>query len=119
MSDDDFVIRPMKPGELEEMFAEHKRLNPDRPVRDDVKQALIEYAIRGTPLGSFLTAVVENNLFVALNAADSYNRASIFQICQYIYSDLPAACWGSPEIVKNHYARFRTKPEQKEMNDGT
>lgn len=99
-------------GELEAMLAEHKRLNPDYEVREDVKEALTNYAIHGHPLGSFLTAVVENNLFVALSTADSYNRASIFQICQFIYSDLPAACWGSTEIVKNHYARFRAKPEQ-------
>lgn len=116
---DDFQIRELKPGELEAMMQEHRRLNPDLPIRDDVKQALIGYAIRGERLGHFLTYVVENNLFQALGQADSYNRASIYQICHFIYNELPAGCWGSPEIVKKHYARFRSKQDIEEMERGT
>lgn len=115
---EDFQIRELKPGELDEMMAEHKRLNPDLPVRPDIKQKLIDYAIKGYPLGHFLTSVVENDLFEALGRADSYNRASLYQICHFIYNELPAGCWGSPEIVKKHYARFRSKQDIKEMEDG-
>lgn len=115
---DDFQIRELKPGELEQMMAEHKRLIPDLPIRPDVKQALIDYAIRGERLGHFLTYVVENNLFQALGQADSYNRASIYQICHFIYNELPAGCWGSPEIVKKHYARFRSKQDIEGMERG-
>lgn len=114
---DDFVIRPMKAGELEAMMEEHKRLNPDLPVREDVKQALIDYAIKGHPLGTFLTYVVENNLMMALGHADSYNRASIYQICHFIYNELPAGCHGSKEIVRQHYARFRSKQDLAEMEN--
>lgn len=118
MSDaDDFEIRPMKPGELEALIEEHKRLNPDLPIKPDIKQKLMDYAFKGYPLGGFLTAVVENDLFEALGHADSYNRATIYQICHFIYNELPAGCWGSPEIVKQHYARFRSKQDLADMEN--
>lgn len=99
-------IKEMTPEDLKQMVAEHKALNPDLHVRPDIKSALEAYAYRGHPLGGFLTAVVENNLFEALGRADSYNRATIFQITQFIYNELPSTCWGSTEIVKAHYLSF-------------
>jgi len=111
---DDFVIRELKPGELDEMMAEHKRLNPDLPVRDDVKEHLDAYAYYGKPLGGFLTAVVTNDLFEAMGKADSYNRASLYQICHYIYNELPADCWGSPAKMRAHLNRFKSKQQLEE-----
>ncbi len=46
------VIRPMEPGELGEMVEEHNRLNPDIPVRDNIKKSLLMYVEHGLPLGS-------------------------------------------------------------------
>jgi hypothetical protein len=102
----------MTPAMIAEMMKEHLELNPDRPVRPDIKEALDEYAYHGRPLGQFLTYVVENNLMQALGHADSYNRATIFQICSYIYNDLPAGCHGSPERVERHLKSFKTKREE-------
>lgn len=103
------VIREMTTEDLERMMQEHRSLNPERPIRDDIKEALDDYAENGAPLGDFLTAVVENNLFEALGRADSYNRATIFQICGYIYNELPSPCHGSPEKVAKWYAGFETE----------
>jgi hypothetical protein len=99
-------IRELSEAELIEMMAEHRRLNPDRPIREDIKEALDCYAKTGGPLGGFLTAVVENNLMEALGRADSYNRATIYQICQYIYNELPSNCHGSPEAVREWRKQF-------------
>ncbi len=100
-------VRDLKPGELEAMMEEHRRLNPDIPVRADIKEALDNYAMHGWPVGSFLTAVLENDLFEAMGRADSYNRATIHQICSYVFSELPSTCWGNRELVRAHYARFK------------
>lgn len=41
-------IRPMTSGDLEQMIAEHKRLNPDLKIRDDIKASLDRYAEHGS-----------------------------------------------------------------------
>ena len=104
-------IREMTMEDLARFIAEDRELNPDRPIREDIKEALDNYASFGRPLGDFLTAVVENDLFEALARADSYNRATIYQICRYVYNELPSTCWGSPEKVEAYYAGFRQEKE--------
>lgn len=104
---DNFEITEMTPEMLKIMMDEHNELNPDRPVREHIKEALSAYAFAGHRLGDFLTAVVSNDLMNAMGRADSYNRATIFQITSYIYNELPSTCWGSPEKVAAHYASFK------------
>lgn len=104
-------VRPMTKEDLAKMVQEHQELNPERPIRPDIRASLESYAYAGRPLGDFLTAVVENNLFEALSRADSYNRATIFQIMEYIATRLPISCWGSPERVREHLESFRSKSE--------
>ena len=99
-------IREMTEEDLERMMARHRELNPDRPIREDIKEALDAYANHGHSLGHFLTAVVENDLMEAMARADSYNRATLFQICSYIWNELPSSCHGSPEEVQAWYASF-------------
>lgn len=74
------------------------------PMRDDVKESLDRYVKQGIPPGGFLTAVLENNLFEAVGRADEYNLATLASICRYIYNDLPATCWGSPQRVTDFLA---------------
>ncbi len=50
--------------------------------------------------GSFLQAVLENNLSEAMGRADHINRPALYDIVCYIYNDLPSTCWGSPEKVQ-------------------
>lgn len=88
-------------------MADHKRLNPDLPIRDDIKMALYNYVEKGWPLGEFLTAVVENDLMEAMGRADSYNRATIHQICTYVYNEMPMSSHGSPEKVTQWMRGFK------------
>lgn len=62
--------------------------------------ALDRYVEHRIPTGGFLQAVLENDLFAAMGKADVYNRQSLFDIVEYIYNELPRACWGSPDAVK-------------------
>jgi hypothetical protein len=100
-------IKPMTEKDLQNLLKEHETLNPGLTIREDTKEALIKYATIGLPLGGFLTAVVENDLCGALGKADSYNRATIFQIVEFLYNDMPSVCWGSPEKVKAWYKTFQ------------
>ena len=58
-----------------------------------------EYVEHGYLSGSFLTAVLENNLVEALGQADGINREMIFQWGLWLYSNCPAPAWGSKEKV--------------------
>jgi len=93
------TVKQLTDEDLQVMLAEHKALNPDLEIRADIKESLIMYSNEGLRPGGFLESVLANDLFGALGKADSYNRATIFQITSYIYNFLPSNCWGSYEIV--------------------
>lgn len=62
--------------------------------------AVKRYIMDGVQPGSFLTAVLENDLFGAYGRADLVNAKALPEYVQFIYSYAPAACWGSPSKVK-------------------
>lgn len=72
--------------------------NPDLcpPV---IKESLEKYAYDGVPPGSFLRAVLENDLKEAIGRADFINGPAIAHIVSYCYNELPSPCWGSPTNV--------------------
>lgn len=55
---------------------------------------------RGVPPGSFLMAVLENNLHEAVGRADAENLANLPAYCGYLYNEAPSPCWGSPQKVR-------------------
>ena len=62
--------------------------------------ALERYLNNGIMPGSFMTAVLENNLVDAIGRADEDNAANLKNIVGYIYNHLPSNSWGSREKVK-------------------
>lgn len=75
------------------------------------KESLDLYVSDRYETGGFLRAVLENNLMQAMGRADAENRRDLFEICGYVYNDMPARSHGSPEKV-------RAWLTQKEGNDG-
>lgn len=69
-------------------------------MRPNIKAALDRYGKDHSPVGHFLTAVLENDLCQAVFRADDYNIQDILEIVRYVYNDLPGTCWGSPAAVK-------------------
>ena len=58
------------------------------------------YVEHGVQPGSFLTAIIENNLSRAVGQADNENLKNIPAFVSYFYNECPLACWGSPEKMK-------------------
>lgn len=77
------------------------------PMRDDLYGALERYLNNGIMPGSFLTAVLENNLSEAFGRADHENEANLKNIVGYVYNNLPSGCWGSREKVQNYLKSLR------------
>lgn len=63
-------------------------------------ESLTRYKEDHIETGSFLRAVLENDLFTAIGKADFENRYKLHEICTYIYNELPPESWGSRERVK-------------------
>jgi hypothetical protein len=60
---------------------------------------IARYIVRGIPPGSFLTAVLSNDLMGAFGKADDENRDALFEWARFIYNFAPTGCHGSPEKV--------------------
>ena len=70
------------------------------------------YIEQGIPPGSFLTAIIENDLKAAVERADDENMANLPAFVAYFYNQTPAGCWGSPEnrrawLARPEFARMR------------
>ncbi|KKM07197.1 hypothetical protein LCGC14_1736310 [marine sediment metagenome] len=70
----------------------------DAPVR--ILNAIRNHADHHHPCGSFVTAVLENNLMEATGRADGDSQAALFEIVRYVRWEIPSRCHGSPEKVR-------------------
>lgn len=68
-------------------------------MKESTKAALDAYANEGVPTGDFLRAVLSDKLMESFGRADAENRRDLFEICDYVYNELPGLCHGSPEKV--------------------
>lgn len=64
----------------------------NRHVKDHIK------------VGGFVTACLRNDLQAAIGLADEENLSAIRQIVVYLYNEVPAVCWGSPDKVREWLA---------------
>jgi len=64
--------------------------------------ALERYVFESRSPGSFLTAVLSNDLQMAVIYADDDNLAALKPICQFVFNRLPSVCWGSETAVELH-----------------
>jgi len=58
------------------------------------------YLERGLRPGSFLTAILENNLVESVAQADNINITQIVQWANFLWNEMPAFSWGSKENVE-------------------
>jgi hypothetical protein len=65
-----------------------------------MREGLRLYVANGCPPGSFLRAVLENDLMRALGQADDTNMANLPAYGNFLYNHVPVACYGSPEKVR-------------------
>lgn len=72
------------------------------------KDSLDRYVNEGIMPGSFLRAVLTNDLASAVFQADSKNLAALKDIMLYIYNEVPANAWGSTATVVD-YAQQKFK----------
>lgn len=73
-------------------------------MKTSTHESLERYAKYRIPTGSFLHAVLSNDLMRAIMHADGDNWHDIAEICIYVHNHLPIECYGSPKAVKEWLA---------------
>lgn len=80
------------------------RYSPSRELLDAIPALTVEtiarWVFHAYAPGSFMTAVLENNLRLAVACADLENRSALYEIVSLISHHTPVGCWGSPSIVE-------------------
>jgi hypothetical protein len=71
---------------------------------------ITRYIENGIPPGSFLAAVISNNLVGAFGRADAENRDNLYAYVEYFYNHAPCSCWGSKEAYHAWLEKGGNKP---------
>jgi hypothetical protein len=96
------------PGSPEDLRAKLAWAN----VPDDHHEEMLGYIIHGVPPGSFIRAVLENDLREACRRADEGNRPKLFSFVAFLFNYAPMIVWGSPEAVASHIVNKRQERER-------
>lgn len=86
--------------DLAEKFSPEEYLNNLKHILGPLIGGFDRYVERGIEPGSFLRAVLENDLVNAVSRADMFNVKKLDKICEYMKYYMPYDCWGSKEIVE-------------------
>lgn len=65
---------------------------------DEIKASIDRYVEHGVPTGSFLEAVLSNDLYHAVMRADERRLPQIPAIVGYIVNEIPMNCWGTQSV---------------------
>lgn len=74
-------------------------------IPPEIKASIDAHVMSGKPTGSFLQAVLENDLKTAVMKADQANYLLLGAIVGYCCNEIPVVCWGSEDAV----AKWRKK----------
>ena len=75
-------------------------------IPDYMMGGLTRYINEGIRPGHFLTAVICNDLSVAVGKADDINIDNLPAFAAYLYNEAPSPCWGSKEKMEAWIAKF-------------
>ena len=63
------------------------------------RDTIVRYIDAGLPPGSFVTAVLSNDLVKSVGAADEDNLLALTDIAKFVYNELPVEAWGNQNKV--------------------
>lgn len=66
-----------------------------------MQEGAIGYVLHGYHPGSFLSAVLRNDLISAAENADEQNKHALYEWAVFVYNAVPVAARGSREAIEN------------------
>lgn len=79
---------------------ELQTMNDGLDIPKNIRKGLSTYLHYGSRPGSFLRAVLANDLYIASTRADPNSLKSLPDICRYVMNYMPEACYGSEAKVE-------------------
>ena len=76
-------------------------------IREQMMGGIKRYVESGISPGSFLTAIIQNDLSGAVANADDENLRNIPAFVSYFYNECPSGCWGSPHKMETWIAGIK------------
>ena len=73
----------------------------DYYIPERMMDGIVRYIDDRIRPGSFLTAIICNDLTKAVDKADDENIKNLPAYVGYFYNEAPAGCWGSVRAFKN------------------
>ncbi len=81
-------------------------------IPDNLHDGIMRYIAHGIQPGSFLTAVMANDLTESFARADMHSRATLFFIVEWLYQHCPITARGSNEAVRAWIDMHQQRREQ-------
>ena len=102
------MSEPLNQGQ--ENAVQHWRSRVESAIRavsvsDACAQSVCNFLCEGIPPGSFVRAVLSNNLIAAVRCADKGNQALLSLFVNALMMELTGQCWGSEKIVDEWMAK--------------
>lgn len=69
-------------------------------IPDYMQTGLAAYIMDGSPVGHFLTAVLENNLAAAVHRGDEINQERLHLYIKFLHNHAPNGCWGREGVMQ-------------------
>lgn len=85
---------------LERLWKKYADELSEAGLPEHMQASLIDYITQGLFTGSFLRAVLANDLHGAISRADWKNRHLLPEYVNFLYNIAPMDCWGSEEAVE-------------------
>lgn len=79
----------------------------DFEIPDYMADGITNWIEHGIVPGSFLSAVIRNDLREAVGCADDTNIRNLPAYVGYFYNEAPSQCWGSFEKVEAWSRKFQ------------
>jgi hypothetical protein len=68
-------------------------------IPDYMHEGLVAYILDGRATGSFLQAILSNDLLKAVARGDDYNQSAIVDYVKFLHNHAPIGCFGSEKVV--------------------
>lgn len=92
-------------AEKTEAEARYLGLMAQTGVPEHLRDGLVLYLVHQIQPGSFMLAVLSNDLKEAFSRADETSRAGMFELVKFLYNHAPFSAWGSPDRVQDWLTR--------------
>ncbi len=76
-----------------------------RGVPEHLVDGLAGYIAEGYPVGSYLEALLSNDLRGVFTRGDDEALAGLHSTMMFLYNDCPSVCWGAPSKVQAWFER--------------